>query len=431
MTLHYRLGCLGCGKVHDEADTGFLLGCDQEHPPALLRADYASHELAYRDSEPGIFRYRDWLPIRRPLPKASRPAVYRSEKMAARLGLENLWVAFNGYWPERGAAMEACTFKELEALPICARIPDGEQRTLVVSSAGNTGRAFLQVGSANGIRVLVVVPEFALPQMWLTGERHPNVHLAVLKGDTDYLDAIELGATISGFEEFFPEGGARNVARRDGMGTVVLAAAEEIGGIPAHYFQAIGSGTGGIAAWEMTLRLLADGRFGTRRMKLHLSQSDPFTPMSDAWESGSRAIAEMDEEDARRRISAVHSPVLTNRKPPYAIVGGVYDALVDTAGHMYAVDGATAREAGALFESLEGSDLDPAAEVALRSLMQAVEGGRVDRGDLVLLNATGGGQKRMEREGRKRQLAADIEIGRDEMDPRTVRRKLERIIAGG
>jgi len=52
-----------------------------------------------------------------------------------------------------------------------------------------------------------------------------------------------------------------NVARRDGMGTVMLEAAVTIGRAPDHYFQAVGSGTGGIAAWEASLRLKQDGRF--------------------------------------------------------------------------------------------------------------------------------------------------------------------------
>jgi len=38
-----------------------------------------------------------------------------------------------------------------------------------------------------------------------------------------------------------------------------------IGRIPDFYFQAIGSGTGAIAAWEANLRFLADGRFGSTK----------------------------------------------------------------------------------------------------------------------------------------------------------------------
>ena len=35
-----------------------------------------------------------------------------------------------------------------------------------------------------------------------------------------------------------------------------------------YYFQAVGSGTGAIAAWEANMRLIEDGRFGSNIMKL-------------------------------------------------------------------------------------------------------------------------------------------------------------------
>ena len=117
------------------------------------------------------------------------------------------------------------------------------------------------------------------------------MRLAVLDGGADYADAIALGNDISAADGYYPEGGAKNAARRDGMGAVLLAAAQETGRIPDHYFQAVGSGTGAIAAWEMSLRLLEDGRFGGKKMTLHLAQNAPFTPMTDAWEAGTRVLA--------------------------------------------------------------------------------------------------------------------------------------------
>ena len=32
---------------------------------------------------------------------------------AAEIGMENLWIAFSGYWPERDVRLETGTFKEL------------------------------------------------------------------------------------------------------------------------------------------------------------------------------------------------------------------------------------------------------------------------------------------------------------------------------
>jgi cysteate synthase len=421
---HYTLKCLGCGKHHSDSLSGFLLQCDEDHSPAFLRADYSARQLKIDKNNPGIFRYRDWLPVRRNGSSPNMPIVFQSEALAHHLGLENLIVVFSGYWPEKGASFETCSFKELEALSVTARISEFEKRTMVVSSAGNTGMAFLQVCSEKGIPVLIVVPTDALPSMWTTREKHPDVILAALEGNVDYFDAIQLGETISEHENFYSEGGAKNVARRDGMGTVVLAAAENMGRIPDHYVQAIGSGTGGIAAWEMSNRLLEDGRFGTNKMRLHFVQNEPFTIMADAWEQASRELLPMDEEVARQRIRNVYANILSNRRPPYSITGGVFDALTDTEGYTYTVTNDQSMEANDLFEKLEGCDINPAAAVAVAGLRKAVTMGRIGRKESVLLNITGGGAKKLQRDGKKVPLRPDIVFTKDNLSPEVIADKL-------
>lgn len=394
----YTLRCLACGKIFPESDLGFRLECDEKHPPALLRADYREAAFAPDPVGPGLFRFAAWLPIRRRLAEAPETIIFHSEKLSRELGLPHLAIAFNGYWPERGAAMRTASFKELEAAAVLARLPANETRTLVVASAGNTGRAFLEYGSRTRANVLVVAPEFALPVLWTTRPRPPQVKLAILR-DADYFDAIELSNRICRLPGFMPEGGAKNVARRDGMGCVMLSAAAALGRLPDHYFQAVGSGTGAIAAWEMAERLIASGHFGQRRPSLHLAQNTPFTIMTDAWENGSRQLPALDPETARQQARAVYAPVLSNRNPPYALTGGLFDALSASGGTMYRISADAARAAGQLFSQAEGIDLDPAAEVALATLQQAVTDGRVASTDHILLNLTGGGAQRLAADG--------------------------------
>lgn len=414
-TSHYELRCLGCGALQADGEEGFLLSCAEAHAPSLLRSEYREKKFTPRDGETGLFRFADWLPVRRSFPGSAGPVVFRSERLGPRLGLDNLHIVFNGFWPERGAEIETCSFKELEALAVLARCSEAEERYLVVASAGNTGRAFLQIASRIGARLVVVVPEFALPCMWITGEKHPDVHLVVLAGNTDYFDAIRLADRIAELENCYSEGGARNVARRDGMGATLLAAADTLGRLPDHYVQAVGSGTGGIAAWEMGLRLLADGSYGTKKPVLHLVQNSPFTIMTDAWESHSPSLGSPDELQAREHIREIHAPVLSNRHPPYAIRGGVFDALSDTRGHMYSMTNREAMEAGRLFSDLEGCDLDPAAEVALAGLIRAVDRGYIAPADVVALNITGGGMNNIERTGKKRYLKPDLIFDAEEL----------------
>ena len=166
--------------------------------------------------------------------------------------------------------------------------------------------------------------------------------------------------------------------------------------MPDHYFQAVGSGTGAIAAWEAAMRLRGDGRYGTALPRLHLAQNAPFTPMVSAWRSGRREIIPgLDMPDARSAVQQVMSDVLTNRNPPYGIAGGVFDALRDTGGTMLSVSNAAGAGAMKLLLDTEGIDLDPAAAIATAALIGAVEKGAVGSTDHILLNLTGGGYERV------------------------------------
>jgi cysteate synthase len=389
MITKYALRCvLGGEEVPDQYTTA----CPHSHV-SLLRTEYRRKQLEVKKL-PGIFRFCDWLPIHRTLPIEAGPVCFRSEGLSRELGIPDLYIGFNGYWPERGGTITTCSFKELEAIPTVIRMQEQKPATLVIASAGNTARAFLQVSALTGIPVVVVVPEKALPRLWTTAPADKAVVIAV-KGD--YTDAIRFSREICTLPQFLEEGGAKNVARRDGMGTVMLDGAVTIGRMPDYYFQAIGSGTGGIAAWEAALRLREDGRFGSRLPELHLSQNLPFVPMVAAWNERRRnLVPDTDMPDAQDAISRVYSDVLTNREPPYAIAGGVFDALSATEGRMYAVSTQEARAAEKLFIDLEGMDLDPAAAVCTASLILACESGQINKTKSVLLNITGGGYQRVQ-----------------------------------
>jgi cysteate synthase len=388
MTDKYQLRCVLGGETVPEH---YTTACPNGHA-SLLRTEYRQ-KLFELQKLPGIFRFSDWLPIHRTLPIEAGPVCYQSEELARELGMPELYIDFNGYWPERGGTLTTCSFKELEAIPTVIRMQEQRPATLVIASAGNTGRAFLQVSAMTGIPVVVVVPEKSISRLWTT---IPADNVCVIAVQGDYTDAIRFSREVCTLPQFLEEGGAKNVARRDGMGTVMLDATATIGRMPDYYFQAIGSGTGGIAAWEAALRLQGDGRFGTRLPALHLSQNLPFVPMVSAWREGRRnLVAGTDMPDAAGAISRVYSDVLTNREPPYAIAGGVFDAMSATGGSMYAVTNDEARHAGKLFLDLEGIDLDPAAAVCTASLIKACRSGNIDRKKTVVLNITGGGYDRV------------------------------------
>ncbi|HOV52595.1 MAG TPA: pyridoxal-phosphate dependent enzyme, partial [Methanothrix sp.] len=214
--------------------------------------------------------------------------------------------------------------------------------------------------------------------------------------------AITVAEKVQTRPGYVPEGGARNIARRDGMGTVMLDAVLKLGRIPQHYFQAVGSGTGGIAAWEAALRLIRDGRFGSDLPMLHLAQNVPNAPIYFAWKCK--------EPDAF--AAEMFDDVLFNRRPPFAIAGGVKDALEATGGDVYGICDREAADAKRLFEQSEGIDILNAPAIAVAALEQAVETGKVLQGDIILLNITGGGVARAREDLTLYSLQPDIIVSR-------------------
>ena len=371
----FLLRCVNDGALQPQ----YALSCP--HDQSLLRAEYRARQIQPGDA-PGIWRFLDWLPVEKAFPGfEAGPVTYKSRGLARELGLENLFISFNGYWPEREARLPTCSFKDLEAAPTIERLREwGEKATLVLASAGNTARAFVHAASLAGWPLLLFVPEKALDRMWTV---LPNgagmVTMIAVRGD--YYDAIVMAEKACSYPGFIPEGGARNIARRDGMGTVMLDAAFFVGRIPEHYFQAVGSGTGGISAWEAALRLRGDGRFGDNMPRLHLAQNIPNAPIFYQWKG-------LPAEPTR---ADMFDDVLFNRRPPYAIPGGVKDALEETGGDVYGITDDEAEQAKRLLEESEEIDILNAPAVAVAALSQAVQEGRVQPKETILLNITGGG----------------------------------------
>ncbi len=413
----YKLQSVKTGKEFE--DKGWMLDAPGETAPTLIRAIYQKRQIELKDDSWGLYKFADWLPIRRTLKGSSAPITYKSTGLAAELGLKNLWITFSGYWPEKGIAMKTCSFKETESYSVCGRMTPEMNKILVVASAGNTSRAFAQVCSDNNIPLLICVPEDNLSALWFNAPLNSCVKLVSSRSGSDYFDAIHLSNIIAAMDGFVAEGGAKNVARRDGMGTTMLSATTKIGEIPDYYFQAVGSGTGAVAAWEANLRFIEDGRFGNKKMKLMVAQNLPFTPIHDAWKLDSREMLPLDNDEARKQVERMDAKVLSNRKPPYPIAGGLYDALKDSNGEVLRATNDEARRAGILFEETEGIDIHPAAAVATATLIDAVKAGKIEKDAIVMLNITGGGEARFKADNElfylKPEIVFDIDPDEDEV----------------
>ena len=185
--------------------------------------------------------------------------------------------------------MTTGTFKETEAYTVCARLPENGDKVLVVASAGNTARAFIKVCSENKIPLVMVVPYKNMNAIWSVKPIDPCIRIVAAGGDSDYLDAITLSGIIASLPGFVNEGGAKNVARRAGMGTTVFSFVEAAETIRT-FISSHRKRNRAIAAYET----ICTDRIQTIRSEEDeayvLSQTHRFQPIADAWKQRSRTV---------------------------------------------------------------------------------------------------------------------------------------------
>ena len=187
-----KYNLINCADGRRFEDEGWTLADPQSSTPSLVRAEYENKEYNPRTDLEGFYRYADWLPIKRTLEGSCAPVTYKSEKLARELGLNNLYITLSGYYPAIGARMATCSFKETEAYSVCARLPENNDKVLVVASAGNTARAFAKVCSENNIPLLLSIPLDNINALWFKKPLNDCVKIIASPAGSDYFDAIAL-----------------------------------------------------------------------------------------------------------------------------------------------------------------------------------------------------------------------------------------------
>ncbi len=385
----YNLICCADGQtVKTDHPFDFTAPC---HKAALIKTEYIKPKLEVRHDNPGLWKYLDWLPVNNMSEYSYGPVTYKSSGLAKELGLNNLWISFNGYNPDFGAHYKSCTFKELHAVVVAQYARETGVEKILVASAGNTAVSFSYIAEKMKFPVVCVIPEKCL-----CGVHLPNMDIryskTIMLTDGDYSDALTITKRLAKVKNIPYEGGSTNFARRAGLSVPYIDSVVNIGQIPDHYFQAVGSGTGAIAAWHANELFIRDGSYGSHLTRMHLAQNAPMNPMVSAWDA-KRSYIDMDADipDIPDLLDVMSARVLSTKYPAYAVRGGVYDALAATDGHMYAIENDYASESDGIFTWAEGKDILPASCVAVSALRRAVKEKKVKRDDIILLNITGAG----------------------------------------
>jgi threonine synthase len=367
-----RLLCARCGGP---AQWAFLQRCGSCGGALEPGYDLTAASIG-EDTDP-CARYFDLLPI------ASRDSLLsgacvrtpcrKAVSLGRHIGLPGLWLKAEYLQPtgstkDRMAAVVVPVFREFGV------------SDFVASSTGNSSTALARaVGLSHGIRAHLFCARRFVSRHAHLG--HPGVELHVVDGD--FVAAEARAKAFAADAGHVWEGGFFNWARREGLKLAYLEAFDQMPVQPDVVVQAISSGMGMVGAQKGIEEYRALGRL-TGQPRMLMVQQATCAPMAQGWRDGKRTLG---PEDVVVNPSGLAAAIL--RGDAAATYPYVFDIAARSRGDVVAVSAAELVAARDMLRQHEGIDVCYASAACLAAVLQQLRGGRIQRGENVLVNLTG------------------------------------------
>jgi threonine synthase len=367
---------LECGYTGERYEADVLHNLSKAGKPLLVRYDLAAlarglDKATLAARPPDLWRYREFLPVRRAedivsLGEPMTPVIPLA-RLAGRLGSAGLWAKDEGRLPTgsfkaRGLALAVSMAKAL-----------GVKR-MAMPTNGNAGAAMAAYCARAGIESYVFcpqdTPEINVREIAAQGARTWRVNGLI----------HDCGRIVGEGKEklgWFDTSTLKEPYRIEGKKTMGLELAEQFGWeLPDAIFYPTGGGTGLIGMVKAFDELEELGWIGAKRPRMVAVQASGCAPIVRAWEEGSEHAALW--ENAHTLASGIRVPVAIG---DFLILRGVRS----TGGFAIAVDDDAISEALREVAAEEGMLLCPEGAATYAAYKRALAEGRVDKGERVVL----------------------------------------------
>ena len=368
---------LECGMTGERLPADTLHNLSPKGYPILVRYDLDGVKAAMTKEliagrAPNWWRYRELLPVRRTenvvslgevmTPMIPLPRLARRLGVTAEVIVKDEGRLPTGSFKARGLALAVCMAKEL-----------GVEK-MAMPTNGNAGAALAAYASRAGIETVVFCPDDTpavnMNEIALQGARLYKVNGLI----NDCGKLVGEGKAAAGW---FDTSTLKEPYRIEGKKTMGLELAEQLGWeLPDAIFYPTGGGTGLIGMWKAFQELEAIGFIGSKRPKMIAVQAAGCAPIVRAFEAGERHARLW--EDAHTVAAGIRVP---------AAIGDflILDAVRESGGFAIAVEDAAIEAALKEVATEEGLLLCPEGAATYAAYRQALNDGRVKKGDRVVM----------------------------------------------
>jgi threonine synthase len=328
-----------------------------------------------------IWRYADFLPFERP-PRTALAAgvtpLVRADRLAARLGLREVWV-------KNDAANPTHSFKDRVVTIALAKAQELGYEVVACASTGNLANAVAAHAAAAGLESYVFIPADLEEQKVLATGVY-GTRLVAVKGSYD--DVNRLCTQLAGDRDWAFVNVNVRPYYAEGSKTIAFEVAEQLGfQLPDRVVAPVASGslfTKIARGFEEWLEVgLLDGELPA----FNGAQAHGCSPVASAFEDGRDVCRPVRFPDTIAKSLAIGDPA----DGPYAL-----DLARRTGGGVNAVDDEEIRAGIRLLAETTGIFTETAGGVTTAVLQRLAEAGEIDSDERVVLTITGEGLKTLD-----------------------------------
>jgi threonine synthase len=380
-----HLKCLICGKEYQPDEIDYV--CPDHGNEGIVDVQY-NYDLIGRRISQGdllhstnhtIWRYKPLLPVEAdakvpPLTVGWTP-LYRTDRLAAELGLKQLWVKDDGRLP-------TASFKDRASAIAVVKAQEKEAKVIAVASTGNAAAALSGICASVNQPNVIFVPEAAPPakiaQLLTFGSQ-----VMLVQGTYD--DAFDLCMAAVAEYGWYNRNTGYNPYMTEGKKTVSFEICEQLGWqAPDRIFVSVGDGCiiGGVHKGLKDLLALG---WIDHMPKIMGVQAEGSSYIYQAWQSGEDIVSKPPVK-AKTVADSISAGLPRDRIKALAAAtetDGAYLTVTDD--EILAAIPALAHGSGVFAE--------PAGAAAYAGLLKAIERGMVGPDERVVVINTGNGLK--------------------------------------
>lgn len=378
------LRCRACGEAASEGPVFVCRSCfgplEATYDLAGVRGRISRRLLEARDDT--MWRFAELLPVSSPpvggLRVGASPLV-DAPRLAARLGLERLWVKDDSRNP-------TLSFKDRVVAVAAVRAAEWGFHTLACASTGNLSASVAAAAAARGLRAVVFIPA-DLEAAKVAQARALGATVVPVDGSYDEVNrlCLELTDELEGWAFL-------NVNLRpfyaEGSKTIAFEIAQQLGWrAPAVVVAPLASGSLYTKLARGFRELVDVGLLDEAAVRFLGGQAAGCAPIADAWAQGADLVRPIEKPATMVRSLAIGSPA-----------DGAYSLKLarDSGGAILGVPDEDTLDAIRLLAETEGILTETAGGVTLAALRRAIADGRVRADEEVVLVITGNGLKTLD-----------------------------------